>query len=77
MTDQNIKDYSKLTIDQGEEKIRNAISEAEKRIKQGREQLARVAGDVDKQVRDNPWPWIAGAAVGGLLVGLLVGKSKG
>lgn len=46
---------------------------------QGREvgataQLA--AATVDRSIRKHPWYYVGGAAVGGLLIGLLVGRRK-
>ena len=34
-----------------------------------------LAGDVDKRVHQNPWPFIAGSAVFGLLLGAILGRS--
>lgn len=39
--------------------------EAIQKIKEG-------ARHVDTSVHQNPWPYIAGAAIGGLLIGLLI-----
>jgi len=64
------------TIEEGEFKLKNALCEAEKRLKQGYEQVTKLASDIDKKTHDNPWPVVVG--VGGicLLLGLLIGKSK-
>jgi ElaB/YqjD/DUF883 family membrane-anchored ribosome-binding protein len=42
----------------------------------GVEKVRDVAHDVDKSVRRNPWPYIAGTAAGGLLLGYLLGRSR-
>jgi ElaB/YqjD/DUF883 family membrane-anchored ribosome-binding protein len=64
------------TIDQGADKLRGAFNEAEKKIKQGQEQIARLASDIDKQARENPWPLVAGVSVVCFLVGIIIGKSR-
>lgn len=64
------------TLDQGESRLKVALSEAESKIKKGREQMTKWASDVDKQAHENPWPLVAGVGVGFLLLGLVIGKSK-
>ena len=40
------------------------------------EKTARAARATDEYVHDNPWPLIAGAAVVGFVVGLMVGGER-
>ena len=77
MIDQN-KVVSDLqsTLEQGESRLKVALSEAENKLKQGREQVTKWASVADKQAHENPWPIIAGVGVGCLLLGLIIGKSK-
>lgn len=35
-----------------------------------------IAGDVDKRVHQNPWPYIGGTAVIGLLFGYILGRNQ-
>lgn len=42
----------------------------------GTERAKEIAADVDKQVRENPWPYIGGVALGALLIGYILGRSK-
>jgi len=35
-----------------------------------------IATEVDRQVRENPWPYIGGVAAGALLIGYIMGRSK-
>lgn len=42
----------------------------------GVEKVREVARDVDKSVRQNPWPYLAGTAAAGLLVGYLLGRNR-
>jgi ElaB/YqjD/DUF883 family membrane-anchored ribosome-binding protein len=39
------------------------------------EKAREIAGDVDKSVHRNPWPYVGGAAVIGLLFGYILGRS--
>lgn len=38
------------------------------------EKVKEMATQVDESVHDNPWPYIGGAAVGGLLLGYILGR---
>ena len=40
------------------------------------EKARAIAGDVDESVHRNPWPYIAGAAVVGLVLGGILGRSR-
>ena len=40
------------------------------------EKAREVAHDVDKSVHQNPWPYIAGTAVVGLLFGYVLGRNR-
>ena len=49
---------------------------AEEMFEEGAEQLKDVAGDVDRKVHENPWPYVGGAALAALLLGFIMGNSK-
>ena len=42
----------------------------------GTERAKEIATEVDQQVRENPWPYIGGVALGSLLIGYILGRSK-
>ena len=42
----------------------------------GVEKAREIAGDVDKQVHRNPWPYVAGTAAVGLLLGYILGRNR-
>ena len=42
----------------------------------GVEKAREIAHDVDKNVHQNPWPYIAGSAVVGVLLGFILGQSR-
>lgn len=64
------------SIEDGEFKLKNALLEAENRLKQGYERATKLASEIDKKTHDNPWPVVAGVGFGCLLLGLLIGKSR-
>lgn len=42
----------------------------------GVEKAREIASDVDKSVHHNPWPYIAGSAAVGLLLGFMLGRNR-
>jgi len=42
----------------------------------GLEKAHEIASDVDKRVHQNPWPYIAGSAGVGLLLGYILGRGS-
>ena len=42
----------------------------------GIENAREIASDVDKNVHRNPWPYIGGTAVVGLLLGFILGRNR-
>lgn len=77
MTDQDkAKEYSQSAMEQGESNLKQALGEAEKKLKEGHDQATKWASTIDKQVHDNPWPLVAGVSVACFLLGLIIGKSK-
>ena len=61
---------------QGRRNFKKAQRAATHAIEEGEERIKEVAGDVDRNVRKNPWAYIGGAAVGALLLGYILGASK-
>ena len=59
---------------ENKEKVKDIAEEAKKHLKEGQEQAEHTLGVLDKQVRENPWPVIAGVAVGAFLLGSFTGK---
>ncbi len=54
-------------------RLRETATEA---IELGGERAKQMAEDVDERVKENPWAFIAGAAVGALLLGFILGASR-
>jgi ElaB/YqjD/DUF883 family membrane-anchored ribosome-binding protein len=69
-------EFARSAVQQAEEKGKNIAGDAQKMLKQGQEQAGKVMESLDKQVRDNPWPIIAGVAIGAFLLGSLMSKSS-
>ncbi len=42
----------------------------------GKERAEEALSEVDKSVHKNPWPYIGGVAVAGLLIGYLLGRPR-
>lgn len=42
----------------------------------GVEKAREITRDVDKNVHQNPWPYLGGAAVVGLLLGYILGRNR-
>ena len=42
----------------------------------GKEKAKAIAHDVDESVHNNPWAYIGGAALGALIIGYMLGRSK-
>ena len=70
------KDYTKDGIEEGESRLKSALFEAEKRLKQGHDQAVKLASDINKQTHENPWPVVAGVGIGCLLLGMLISRSR-
>ena len=68
-------DFSR-TMDEGEEKLKKAACEAQKKLKQGQEQIQQLISQADKQLHENPWPIVAGVAVGCLFLGFFAGNVR-
>ena len=54
-------------------RLRKSAGEA---VELGGERIKQVATDVDERVKENPWAYIGGAAVGALLLGYILGASR-
>ena len=54
-------------------RVRQAAGDA---MEIGGERIKQVASDVDERVKENPWPYIGGVAIGALLLGFILGASR-
>jgi len=53
-----------------------AKNRATEKYHAGKQRVVDAAGDIDETVHRNPWAFIGGAALTGLLLGLLLGRSR-
>lgn len=69
---------------ENESRMAQTLAEAKKRVAEAAihardvttEKAREVAKSVDESVRKNPWPYIGGAVVAGLVIGYLVGRRR-
>lgn len=54
----------------------DAMRRLSRAYKDGKYKVKEVAGDVDRNVHDNPWAYIGGAAAIALLVGFALGRRR-
>jgi ElaB/YqjD/DUF883 family membrane-anchored ribosome-binding protein len=50
--------------------------QAAEKFQAGKQKVVDVAGNLDKNVHQNPWAYIGGAAAAGLIFGFLLGRSR-
>jgi len=59
-----------------QDRLKSVMSDMETKLKEGQEKFKTAAANVDKQLRDNPWPIVAGVAVGCVLLGFIMGANR-
>jgi ElaB/YqjD/DUF883 family membrane-anchored ribosome-binding protein len=70
---ERLGEYAASTVEQGKEKFQETKADLESQVKNAQDQLAKLTTQVDKQLRDNPWPYVVGVGLGCLLLGTLLG----
>ena len=70
------EDYISSVVRDGEQKMRDIFSDAQKKISQSREQLKKAIITVDKQLHKNPWPIVSSVAAACLLLGFILGQAR-
>ena len=64
------------TAAKGRKNYRRVKQTAEDFLAEGGDSLRAAADDLDDRVRENPWGYIGGVAVGALLLGFILGSSS-
>jgi ElaB/YqjD/DUF883 family membrane-anchored ribosome-binding protein len=70
----NAEDLLKATADQGGEQIARIRARAEESVRVARARMKDVGGELDEQVRENPWTAVGIAAGIGLVLGILLAR---
>ena len=70
----NAEDLLKATADQGGEQIARIRARAEDSVRVARARIKDVGGELDAQVRENPWNAVGIAAGIGLVLGILLAR---
>jgi ElaB/YqjD/DUF883 family membrane-anchored ribosome-binding protein len=70
----NAEDLLKATADQGGEQIARIRARAEESVRVARGRMKDVGGELDEQVRENPWTAVGIAAGIGLVLGILLAR---
>ena len=65
-----------MTLDQYLRAKTHAVEAAIHAKDIGIEKAREMASDVDQHVHRNPWPYIGGTAVVGLLLGYILGRNR-
>lgn len=73
---EHIKDaIQEITTDQ-RKNLRRVRRLAEDALEEGGEKIREAASELDEELRENPWPYIGGVALGALVLGFLLGSSR-
>ncbi len=72
----HIKDAIQETASDKLKEFNRLKKTAQKAFGEGSEKFKEVADDLDEKVRENPWQYIGGVALGALLLGYILGSSK-
>jgi len=70
-TDREDKKKSKIDV---EKYMNQFLSQAKKVQQEGVAKVKETAQTVNNHVHEKPWYYLAGAAIGGLLIGLICGR---
>jgi ElaB/YqjD/DUF883 family membrane-anchored ribosome-binding protein len=68
------EDLIKITAGQGGEQIARIRARAEESVRVARARMKDLGGDLDEQVRENPWTAVGIAAGVGLVLGVLLAR---
>lgn len=68
------EDLLKATASQGGEQIARIRARAEESVRVARARMKDVGGELDEQVRENPWTAVGIAAGVGVIAGLILAR---
>ena len=72
----HIKEAIQETASEKLQEFNRLKQTAQQVVEEGGEKFKEVAADIDEKVRENPWPYIGGVALGAIVLGYILGSSK-
>lgn len=73
---ERLNEYTSSAMNEAQDKAKQTMAELQGQIHQTQEQLTKLTNEVDKQLKENPWPIVIGVGVGCLLLGTVLGALK-
>lgn len=72
----SIRDLVRETAAKQKKNLKKVQEGAEEWWDESSEKLGEAVSELDGKVRENPWPYLGGVAVGALLLGFILGSSS-